>query len=77
MSSCATFYVALVSDGLQGGPAGKELLQLVSGLLVVRAVHAGGRLHGCRGGKAKQDRVFSRASQHTDRHDDCSMLGGN
>lgn len=72
--SFATFDVALVSDGLQGGPAGQELLQLVSGLLVVGAVHAGGRLHGCRGGKAKQDGVFSGASQHTDCHDGCSML---
>ena len=47
--SCSTFDVALLSDGLQGRAAGQELLQLVSGLLVVGAVHAGGRLRGCRG----------------------------
>lgn len=44
----STFDVALVSDGLQGWPAGQELLQLVSGFLVVGGVHAGGALHGCR-----------------------------
>lgn len=43
-----TFDVALVSDGLQGWPASQELLQLVSGFLVVGGVHAGGALHGCR-----------------------------
>lgn len=42
-----TFDVALVSDGLQGRAPGEELLQLVSGLLVVGRVHAGGGLHGC------------------------------
>lgn len=47
--SSSTFDVALFSDGLQGRAAGQELFQLVSGLLVVGAIHAGGRLHGCRG----------------------------
>ena len=36
-----TFDVALVPDRLQGGPARQELLQLVSGLLVVPVFHAG------------------------------------
>lgn len=52
-SSSVTFDVALVPDGLQRGPAGQELLQLVSGLLVVGAVHAGRALHGC--GETGQD----------------------
>lgn len=64
-----TFDVALVSDGLQGRTAGQELLQLVSGLLVVGAVHAGGGLHGCGGGETKHDSVVHHASKHTDRHD--------
>lgn len=74
MSPGATFNVALVSDGLQGRPAGQELLQLVSGLLVVGAVHAGGGLHGCRGGEKKQDSVVQHSSEHTDRHDGCLKL---
>lgn len=65
----STFDVSLVSDGLQGGPAGQELLQLVSGLLVVGGVHAGGGLHGCRG----ENHSF----QHIDRHDGRSTFGGN
>lgn len=71
---CGTFDVALVSDGLQGRTACQELLQLVSGLLVVGAVHAGGGLHGCRGGEMKQDSVVYRSSQHTDRHDGRSIV---
>lgn len=71
VSPGATFNVALVSDGLQGRPAGQELLQLVSGLLVVGAVHAGGGLHGCRG-EMKQDSVVHHSSEHTDRHDEAS-----
>lgn len=68
-----TFDVSLVSDGLQGRAAGQELLQLVSGLLVVRAVHAGGGLHGCRG-EMGHDSVVHRSSQRTDRHDGRSMF---
>lgn len=55
-----TFDVAFVSDGLQRWPAGEKLLQLVSRLLVVAAVHAGGRLDGCWGREAEQDHGFSR-----------------
>lgn len=36
-----TFNVSLVLDGLKGGTAGQELLQLVPGLLVLGGVHAG------------------------------------
>lgn len=63
-----TFDVAFVSDGLQRRPAGQELLQLVSRLLVVAAVHAGGRLDACRGREAEHDHGFSRASQHAGGH---------
>lgn len=69
-----TFDVSLVSDSLQGRPAGQELLQLVSGLLVVGAVHAGGGLHGC-GGEIGQDIVRAdRSFQHADRHDGRSVF---
>lgn len=57
-----TFDVAFVSDCLQRRPAGQELLQLVTRLLVVAAVHAGGRLDGCWGREAKQDHGYSRTS---------------
>lgn len=63
-----TFDVSLVSDGLQGRAAGQELLQLVSGLLVVGAVHAGGGLHGCTETMGQDSDVHS-SSQHTDGHD--------
>lgn len=64
-----TLDVAFVSDGLQRWPAGQELLQLVSRLLVVAAVHAGGRLDGCRGRReAEPDHGFSRASQRAGGH---------
>lgn len=36
-----TFNVSLVLDGLKGGTASQELLQLVPGLLVLGGVHAG------------------------------------
>ena len=68
-----TFDVSLVSDGLQSGPARQELLQLVSRLLVVRGVHAAGRLHGCRG-QMGEEGVIHHASQHTDRHDGSGCL---
>lgn len=43
----ATFDIALVSDGLVGGPANQELLQLRAGFLLVRGVHAQRGLHHC------------------------------
>lgn len=63
-----TLDVALVSDGLQRGPARQELLQLVSGLLVVGGVDAGGALHGCRrGDRTGQDRTACPALVSTGR----------
>lgn len=59
--------VTLVPDGLQRGTAGQELLQLVSGLLVVGGVHAGGDLHACRG-QMRPDRVVHRSSKRIERH---------
>lgn len=61
-----TFDVAFVSDGLQRRPAGQELLQFVSRLLVVTAVDAGGRLDTW--GEAEENHGFSRTSQCASGH---------
>lgn len=68
-----TFNVTFVSDCLQRGTTGEELLQLVSGLFVFCGVHAGGGLHGCGDGGERERTVITMATnlcrhKHTHTH---------
>ena len=73
---CVTFDVSLVSDGLQGRTSREELLQLVSRLLVLGGVRAGGALHGC-SVEMRKHIVFHPSCPCSDVHDGRSMFGRN